>query len=233
MLTLRKSDDRSPTKLGWLDSRHSYAFGGYCDPAHMGFGNSLVTNEDPVTPGAGFGRHGHSDMEIIFYVLEGALGHKDSTATDGIIRPGEIQRMSAGTGIELSEINASRDEPVHFAQIRVKPANRGIAPGYEQVAMPPVQADAQIDPIAGPEGGSGAVMLHADAYVYRIGLAPGASLEVPLVPGRRGRVQVARGSVSVHGQLLETGDGLAVDDEPYLAFVGGEHAAEILFFGLN
>lgn len=233
MMTLRKSGDRGPTRIGWLDSKHSFSFGGYRDPKHVGFGNLLVINEDRVTPGAGFGRHGHSDMEIISYVLEGALGHKDSTGTDGVIRPGEIQRMSAGTGIEHSEMNASATEPVHFLQIWIEPSQRGIAPGYEQVAMPPVVDDAQLDLIAGPDGGPGAVKVHADARLYRVSLAPGASLDVPLAPGRRAWLQVARGSTTVNGQPLGTGDGLAVIDEASLSLTGGDEAGEILLFDLN
>ena len=232
MVILRKSEDRGPTHIGWLDSKHSFSFGGYRDPEHMGFANLLVINEDRVTPGAGFGRHGHSDMEIISYVLEGALGHTDSTGTNGVIRPGEIQRMSAGTGIEHSEMNASADESVHFLQIWIKPSQRGIAPGYEQVAMPPVKADAQIDLIAGPEGGPGAVTIHADAKLYRASLKAGASLDVPLAAGRRAWLQVARGSVVVGDQPLGTGDGLAVVEETRLTIDGGTEPSEILVFDL-
>lgn len=232
MMTLRKSDDRGPTRIGWLDSKHSFSFGGYRDPKHMGFGDLLVINEDKVTPGAGFGRHGHADMEIISYVLEGALGHRDSIGTDGVIRPGEIQRMSAGTGIEHSEMNASATAPVHFLQIWIQPSQRGIAPGYEQVAMPPVTTDAQLDLIAGPEGGPGAVKINADARLYRASLKPGASLDMPLAAGRRAWVQVARGSVFVGNQPLGTGDGLAVDGETQLALTGGSEPAEVLLFDL-
>lgn len=232
MLTIRKSEDRGPTKIGWLDSKHSFSFGGYRDPRHPGFRDLLVINEDRVTPGAGFGRHGHSDMEIISYVLEGALGHKDSTGTDGVIRPGEIQRMSAGTGIEHSEMNASAAEPVHFLQIWIEPGQRGIAPGYEQVAMPAVTQAAQLDLIAGPEGGEGAVTIHADARLYRASLEPGAALDVSIAPGRHAWVQVARGDARVNDQALATGDGLAVSDEAHLTLIGGSEPAELLVFDL-
>lgn len=232
MLTLRRSEDRGPTRIGWLDSKHSFSFGGYRDPRHTGFRNLLVINEDKVAPGAGFGRHGHRDMEIISYVLDGALAHKDSTGTDGVIRPGEIQRMSAGAGIEHSEMNASATEPVHFLQIWIQPDRRGIAPGYEQVAMPPVTGDAQLDLIAGPEGGPGAVKLHADARIYRVSLRPGASLDVPLKDSRHAWLQVVRGNASANGQVLGAGDGLALSGEQALSLVGGGEATELLLFDL-
>lgn len=232
MLTLRKSEERGPTRIGWLDSKHSFSFGGYRDPRHTGFRDLLVINEDRVTPGAGFGRHGHSDMEIISYVLEGALGHKDSTGTDGVIKPGEIQRMSAGRGIEHSEMNASATEPVHFLQIWIQPSQRGIQPGYEQVAMAPVTADAQLDLIAGPDGGDGAVTLHADARVHRASLKPGASLHLPIAAERHVWVQVVRGDATANDQRLATGDGLAVSDEAALTLTGGSETAELLVFDL-
>lgn len=232
MIQLRKGDERGPTKLGWLDSKHTFSFGGYRDPRHQGFRDLLVINEDRVTPGAGFGRHGHADMEIISYVLDGALGHKDSIGTNGVIRPGEIQRMSAGTGIEHSEMNASADEPVHFLQIWIKPGERGIAPGYEQVAMPPVAGPAQLDLIAGRDGGEGAVTLHADARIYRASLQPGGSLDVPIPQGRHAWVQTVRGDATANGQPLATGDGLAISDEPKLSLTGGTTVAELLVFDL-
>jgi len=232
MLTLRKSEDRGPTRIGWLDSKHSFSFGGYRDPRHLGFRDLLVINEDRVTGGAGFGRHGHANMEIISYVLEGVLGHRDSIGTDGVIRPGEIQRMSAGTGIEHSEMNASATDPVHFLQIWIKPGAGKIAPGYEQVAMPPVTRPAQLDLIAGHEGGAGAVTLHADARIYRASLRPGGSLDLSIPAGRHAWVQVARGDAVVNGQPLATGDGLAVSDEPTLSLSGGTAAAELLVFDL-
>lgn len=218
--------------MGWLDSQHSFSFGGYRDARHTGFRDLLVINEDRVAPGAGFGRHGHADMEIISYVLQGALGHKDSTGTDGVIRPGDIQRMSAGTGIEHSEMNASASEPVHFLQIWVKPNRRGILPGYEQVAMPSVTGPAQLDLIAGPDGGEGAVTLHADARVYRASLQPGAPLDVRIPAARYAWVQVLRGDAVANGQPLATGDGLAISDEPNLSLNGGTTVAELLVFDL-
>ncbi len=232
MLVVRKAKERGPTRLGWLDSQHSFSFGGYQDPRHTGFRDLLVINEDRVKPGAGFGRHGHADMEILSYVLDGALAHKDSTGTDGVIRVGEIQRMSAGTGIQHSEMNASADTPVHFLQIWIKPAKRGIDPGYEQVAMAPVTQDAQLDLIAGPHSDGGSVTVHADARVYRASLKPFASTELPLAPNRHAWIQVARGAAAVNGQILNTGDGLAASDEAKLTFVGGEQPAELLVFDL-
>ena len=232
MLAVRKSAERGPTKIGWLDSKHSFSFGSYRDPRHTGFRDLLVINEDRVAPGAGFGRHGHADMEIISYVLEGALGHKDSTGTDGVILPGEIQLMSAGTGIEHSEMNASTADPVHFLQIWIKPNTRGIAPSYEQVEMPSVTADAQLDLIAGPAGGKGTVTLHADATLRRANLRPGATREVAIPVGRHSWVQVVRGDVTVNGQHLATGDGLAISDEQSLKLTGGNEATELLLFEL-
>ena len=232
MLTVRKSAERGPTKISWLDSKHSFSFGSYRDPKHTGFRDLLVINEDRVAPGGGFGRHGHADMEIISYVLEGALGHKDSTGTDGIILPGEIQLMSAGAGIEHSEMNASASDPVHFLQIWIKPNKRGIAPAYEQVVMPSVTADAQLDLIAGPAGGKGAVTLHANATVHRAILDPGATLEVAIPAGYHSWVQVVRGDVTVNGQPLATGDGLAISNEQSLKLTGGNEATELLLFDL-
>ena len=185
-----------------------------------------------MTPRAGFGKHGHADMEIISYVLDGALRHADSIGTDGVILPGEIQRMSAGTGIEHSEMNASATEPVHFLQIWIKPDRQGIAPGYEQVTMPAVTADAQMDLIAGPNGGDGAVTIHADARVQRACLQRGTELDVPLAAGRHAWVQVARGNAKVNGQQLGTGDGLAISDETTLTLTGGSEPAELLVFDL-
>lgn len=232
MMELRKSDDRGPTKLGWLDSKHTFPFGNYRDPRHQGFRELLVINEDRVVPGGGFGRHGHADMEVLSYVLDGELGHQDSTGTDGVIRPGEIQRVSAGTGIEHSEMNASTIAPVHFLQIWIKPSQHGIAPAYEQVAMPPVTQAAQIDLIAGPDGGPGAVKLHADGRLYRASLQPAATLALDLTPGRHAWVQVARGDAIIGDQPLATGDGLAVSEETHIVLTGGSAHAELLIFDL-
>lgn len=230
MLTIRKASERGHTDIGWLDSWHSFSFGGYRDPRHAGFRDLLVINEDRVAPGKGFGRHGHADMEILSYVVEGALGHKDSTGNDGVIRPGEIQRMSAGTGIEHSEMNASADEAVHFLQIWIRPGEHGIAPGYEQVATPPVTHAAQYDLIAGRDGSAGAVEIHSDARVYRLTLDARASFDIPLDAGRYAWLQVVRGAVEIAGEALGAGDGLATD-EPRL-FASAVEPSEILVFDL-
>jgi redox-sensitive bicupin YhaK (pirin superfamily) len=233
MMKLRKSEERGATKIAWLDSKHSFSFGGYQDAEHVGFGNLLVINEDKVEPGAGFGRHGHADMEIVSYVLEGELGHRDSTGTDGVIRAGEIQRMSAGTGIQHSEMNASTANPVHFLQIWIQPSKFAVTPGYEQVAMPPITKRAQLDVIAGPEGGPGAVTLHADARLHRVSLAPAASMVIPLDASRQAWLQVVRGALTANGQPLKSGDGLSIREELNLSLTSADAPSEALLFDLN
>lgn len=230
MMTIRKAAERGHTDIGWLDSWHSFSFGSYHDPRHKGFRDLLVINEDRVAPGKGFGRHAHADMEIVSYVVSGQLGHRDSTGTDGVIRPGEIQRMSAGSGIEHSEMNASEAEPVHFLQIWITPDARGIAPGYEQVTMPPVTAPAQYDLIAGPDGGPGAVRLHAAARIHRLSLEAGASFDIPLAPGRHAWLQMVRGEAMLGDQAVHAGDGLATDDTRL--FARATRPSEILVFDL-
>lgn len=230
MIAVRKASDRGHTKIDWLNSWHSFSFGQYHDPRHKGFRDLLVINEDRVAPGQGFGRHGHANMEILSYVVEGLLGHKDLTGTDGIIRPGEIQRMSAGTGIQHSEMNARADAPVHFLQIWITPGQHGIAPGYEQVAMPPVTQPAQFDLIAGPHGGPGAVTIHADARVHRLSLAAGAGFDIALEQGRHAWLQVVRGAVDVAGEALHAGDGLATDEQRL--FARATEPGELLIFDL-
>ena len=234
MMTLRKSVERGPTRIGWLDSLHSFSFGGYRDPRHRGFRNLLVINEDRVAAGAGFPRHGHSDMEILSYVISGALGHRDSTGTDGVIRPGEIQRMTAGTGIEHSEMNASATEPVHFLQIWLLPARRGLTPGYEERTLPGVTGDAhaQLDLIATPDGGPAAVTLHADARLYRASLGSDGVLTLPVKAGRHAWAQVVHGGAAINGQRLDTGDGLALSDTPALDIRDADDRTELLLFDL-
>lgn len=232
MLEVRKADERGPTRIGWLDSQHTFSFGGYQDPRYTGFRSLLVINEDRVAPGAGFGEHGHRDMEILSYVIDGALRHGDSLGTGSVIRPGEIQLMSAGAGIRHSEQNASATEPVHFLQIWIKPGQTGLTPGYEQKALPPVTDAAQLDLIAAPEGGPDAVAVHQDARLYRASLRPGGSAELALAPGRHAWVQVVRGAAQVNGVELSSGDGLAVSDEAGLAFAVGAESAELLVFDL-
>ncbi len=230
MLTVRKANERGHTQIGWLNSWYSFSFGSYHDPRHKGFRDLLVINEDRVAPGQGFGRHGHADMEILSYVVDGMLGHRDSTGTDGVIRPGEIQRMSAGTGIQHSEMNASADAPVHFLQIWIQPGQHGIAPGYEQVATVPLVKPAQFDLIAGPNGGPGAVMIHADARLYRLSLEAGATFDIPLEPDRHAWLQVTKGTVDVAGEMLDVGDGLATDEARL--FARAAEPTELLMFDL-
>ncbi len=231
MLTLRKAQDRGHADHGWLDTRHSFSFADYYDPANMGFRRLRVINEDRVQPGGGFPTHGHRDMEIISYVLEGGLQHRDSMGTGSVIRPGDVQRMSAGTGVLHSEFNASRSEPVHFLQIWVEPGKRGDTPGYEQKTFTPEEKRGRLRVIASPDGRDGSVTIHQDATVYA-GLFDGAEeATLPLAAGRYAWVQVARGSVSVNGTALNQGDGLAVSGETALRLSRGS-GAEVLVFDL-
>lgn len=232
MIELRKSSERGPTKTGWLDSKHTFSFGQYYDPRHMGFRTVRVINEDRVIPGAGFGTHSHQDMEIVSYVLEGALAHKDSTGTSSVIRPGEIQRMSAGTGVQHSEMNPSRTEPVHFMQIWILPERDGLPPSYEQKLMPEVKSAAQLDLIGSRDGGGSSVTIHQDVNLYRANLRDGAHLELPLTPGRHAWLQVARGAALTNGTNMSAGDGLAVSGETKLSLTGGPDA-EVLIFDLS
>jgi redox-sensitive bicupin YhaK (pirin superfamily) len=232
MLVFRDRSARGKAELGWLSSRHSFSFGHYHDPKHMGFRALRVINEDRVIPGAGFPTHSHADMEIISYVLEGALEHKDSLGTGAVIRPGELQRMSAGTGVEHSEFNASGSEPVHFLQIWMVPAQRGNAPSYEQKALPRAEVgETRLDLIGSPDGRGGSVTIHQDVLLYRAMLADGGALNVPIAPGRHAWVQVARGTVEIDGGELREGDGLAISDAATLAFCSMT-GAELLVFDL-
>ena len=231
MLTLRRSQDRGYADHGWLKSRHSFSFADYYDPAHMGLGNLRVINEDRIAPGTGFGTHGHRDMEIVSYVLEGALAHKDSLGNGAAIVPGELQRMSAGTGVLHSEFNHARDAATHFLQIWILPDRRGIAPGYEQKAFAEADKRGKLAIVASPEGREGSVTIHADA-VIRAGLFDGdEAAELSLVPGRLTYVHVARGALEVNGQALAAGDALKLRDEPGLVLRGGQ-GAEVLVFDL-
>ena len=219
---------RFHTQIDWLDSWHSFSFGHHYDPARQGFRSLRVINEDRVAGGAGFPTHGHRDMEILTYVLEGGLAHRDSSGGVGVIRPGDAQRMSAGTGIQHSEYNASADEGVHFLQIWIEPARAGLAAGYEQAALPAAHAgESRIDPMAGPEGG--AVTLHQDARVQRVLLAAGQPLSFALAPGRHAWVQVARGAARVADTDLAQGDGLALSGTERVDLAGG---GELLLFDL-
>jgi hypothetical protein len=233
MLNFRDRGARGTAKMGWLDSKHSFSFGSYHDPKQMGFRSLRVINEDRVIPGAGFPTHAHADMEIISYVLDGALEHKDSIGTGSVIRPGELQRMSAGTGIQHSEYNASDSEPVHFLQIWIVPEKRGIAPSYEQKALPAVaEGETRLDLIGSRDGRDGSVTIHQDVSLYRATLAADGSIDVPLSPGRHAWVQVVRGIVLLEdGGELREGDGLAASERTGLRFHSAT-GAELLIFDL-
>jgi redox-sensitive bicupin YhaK (pirin superfamily) len=231
MITPRKAADRGRTKIDWLDSRHSFSFGDYHDPGQMGFRTLRVINEDRVRPGAGFPTHGHRDMEIITYILEGALEHKDSLGTGSIIRPGEAQRMSAGKGITHSEFNHSKTEPVHFLQIWIMPATAGIAPGYEQKTIDDAKAHAGFAPVGTPDGGGQSVKIHQDAALSVAKLEPGQTVTTNLNTGRHGWVQVARGAVTVNGIALAEGDGAAISNEEKVT-IAASAPSEVLFFDL-
>ena len=228
----RPAAARGSFDFGWLDTAHSFSFGDYRDDRFMGFRSLRVINEDKVAPGAGFPTHGHADMEIVTYILEGALEHKDSLGTGEIIRPGDAQRMSAGSGIRHSEFNASKSDPVHLLQIWLIPSERGIAPGYEQKTLPAASAgETRIDTIASPKGGDTAVTIHADASIVRAVVAAGGAIDVPIARGHAW-VQVARGALTVAGQPLAQGDGLALVDVATLT-LASEVGAEVLVFDLG
>ncbi len=231
MITVRKANERGHADHGWLNTYHAFSFNTYHDPNHMGFRQLRVLNEDRVTPGAGFPPHSHSNMEIISYVLEGALAHRDSMGNGGVIRPGEVQRMSAGTGVTHSEQNASPTEGLHFLQIWLVPNQRGLRPSYEQQNYPATQRQGKWRLIAAPDGSDGAVTIHQDARLYTTLLDAGQELDFSLAPERHAWVQVAKGAIKLNGQLLGQGDAAAVSAEERLAIVAQE-AAEVLLFDL-
>jgi quercetin 2,3-dioxygenase len=232
MITIRKAGDRGHFDHGWLDTSHTFSFASYNDPEQMGFGPLRVLNEDRVKPGEGFGRHGHADMEIISWVVDGALAHRDSTGGGGVLRPGEVQRMSAGTGVTHSEFNGSSEDPVHFLQIWIVPDRPGHAPSYEQRAVPPEARLGRLALIASPDGASGSTTIHQDARIYATTLGEGQQVEQPLAMGRRGWVQVVRGEVELAGRRLSAGDGAALTGEPRIALTGTGAQAEALVFDL-
>lgn len=231
MITLRASNERGHANHGWLDSHHTFSFANYYDPQHMGFRALRVINEDRVAPGQGFGTHSHRDMEILSYVLDGALEHKDSLGTGSVIRPGDVQRMSAGTGVAHSEFNASKVEPVHFLQIWIQPAVQGIAPGYEQKFFAPAEKQGRLRLIVAPDGRDGALTIHQDVELYAALLAPGEVVTHPLKPGRHAWVQVVRGVVQVADRPLTAGDGAAVSESNDLE-IRAEQDSEFLLFDL-
>jgi quercetin 2,3-dioxygenase len=231
MMTIRKAADRGHANHGWLDSHHTFSFANYYDPKHMGFRALRVINDDVVQAGNGFGAHPHADMEIISYVLDGALAHKDSTGTDGVIRPGDVQRMSAGSGVTHSEFNASKTEPVHFLQIWLMPAKRGIKPGYEQKMFTEAEKRGALRLVASPEGEAGSLVIHTDAKVYAGLFDKGEAAKLEIAPKRHAWIHVARGTAKVNGQELTEGDGASFTDESTIS-IEGVAGAEVLAFDL-
>jgi redox-sensitive bicupin YhaK (pirin superfamily) len=229
MIRFRDRMARGQTRTGWLDSRHTFSFAAYRDPAQMGFRTLRVINEDRVIPGAGFPPHGHRDMEIITYVLDGALEHKDSLGSGALIRPGEVQRMSAGTGIVHSEFNPSATEAVHFLQIWILPARGGLPPAYEQKAFPPAERQGRLRLVVSPDGADGAVTVHQDARVFAADLRPGEYVVHAVERGRGLWLQVARGIVVLDGTEMREGDGAAVEDQDSVAIEAGTDAEILLF----
>jgi redox-sensitive bicupin YhaK (pirin superfamily) len=229
MISLRKSADRGGGNHGWLDSKFSFSFADYMDPRHMGFGPLRVINEDRIAPAAGFPTHPHRDMEILTWVLSGAVAHRDSEGNQAVVRPGELQRMSAGTGIRHSEFNASATDPLHLLQIWIIPGARGLKPGYEQTSFSDL--DGALRLVGAPDGRDGAVTIHQDAELYATRLAEGQQVAFTPKPGRIQWVQLARGAANLNGQALQQGDGAAVEDETALT-IRAEQPAEVLLFDM-
>lgn len=231
MLTIRKSQDRGHADHGWLQSFHSFSFAGYYDPEHMGFGNLRVINEDRIAPGTGFGTHGHRDMEIISYVLSGELAHKDSMGNVKGIPPGDVQRMSAGTGVMHSEFNHAQGQTTHFLQIWIEPNVRGIPPSYEQKTFAEADKRGTLRLVASPDGAEGSVRIHADAAVYA-GLLDGTeAVTLPLNPARKTYVHLVKGALQVNGKSLSGGDAALMEHETTLSLAEGQ-GAEVLVFDL-
>ena len=232
MITLRKAQDRGHAQHGWLDSWHTFSFGDYYDPKQMGFRALRVINEDRVDPGQGFPTHSHRDMEIVTYVLEGALQHKDSMGNGSVMKPGDVQRMTAGSGVGHSEFNASRSEPVHFLQIWILPERRNLDPGYEQKHFAKQDAQGKLRVVASRDGANGAVQVHQDVTLLAGHLAADERTEYTLAPGRHAWLHVARGALNVNGQELSAGDALQVSEEAKLELCG-VNDAEVLLFDLS
>lgn len=231
MISIRKSDDRGGADLGWLQSKHTFSFGSYHDPKHMNFGPLRVINEDRVKPGAGFDSHGHKDMEILSYVLDGALEHKDNTGTGSVIRPGDIQRMSAGRGILHSEFNHSKENPVHFLQIWIEPDTKNIEPGYEQKNFAATENRNELNLVASPESGEHSVKIHQDASLYIGKLDEGTTITYNMSKARQVWMQVASGDVLVNDHTLKAGDGASIVNEVEIE-IRSTSDSEILLFDL-
>ena len=229
MIQVRKSCERGHANHGWLDTYHTFSFADYYDPAHMGFGPLRVINEDRVEPGKGFGTHGHRDMEILTVVLDGGLQHRDNLGNGSVIRPGDVQRMSAGTGVMHSEFNASDRDPVHFLQIWIEPNARGVRPGYEQKHFAAEDGRGRLRLLASPDGHDDSVTIHQDAHVYAADLARDDAVDYRLEPGRRAYVHVARGAVTLNGTPLEAGDGARLVDETTVNLSGLQESQVLLF----
>jgi redox-sensitive bicupin YhaK (pirin superfamily) len=232
MIHLRKAEERGRADHGWLDSRHTFSFADYHDPEHMGFRSLRVINEDRVSPGQGFGTHPHRDMEIISYVLEGALEHKDSMGTSSVIRPGEVQRMTAGKGVLHSEYNPSRTDPVHFLQIWIVPEKNGLTPGYEQKAFGDPERRNRLRLVASRDGRDGSLRIHQDAELYTTLMTKGERVAQALRPGRHAWIQVARGAVDLNGKAMKAGDGAAASGERSLELAATADT-EVLIFDLG
>lgn len=232
MLTLRRAEERGRADFGWLDSRHSFSFGRYYDPAHMGFGPLRVINDDRVAAGGGFATHPHADMEIISYVLEGALAHEDSLGTGSVIKPGDVQRMSAGTGIQHSEFNASKTEPVHFLQIWILPERKGLEPSYEQKAFSDEEKRGKLRLVGSRDGRDGSVTIHRDVDLYAGLLDEEKAVTHTLKSGRIAWVQVARGTARLNGEQLHPGDGVAIEEAGEIELAGTSKDAEVLLFDM-
>jgi quercetin 2,3-dioxygenase len=231
MLTIRKSEDRGHADHGWLQSHHSFSFADYYDPAYMGWGNLRVINDDLIAPGGGFGMHGHRDMEIVTYVTTGALAHKDSMGNGTAIPPGDVQRMSAGSGVRHSEFNDAPDQATHLFQIWIEPREKGITPGYEQKSFADAEKRGRLRLIASPDGAAGSVTIHADASLYAGLFDGGEAATLPLDPARKAYVHVARGTLAVNGRNLRKGDAALLANENNLTLSDG-HDAEVLVFDL-
>lgn len=229
MLAMRKADDRGHASHGWLDSYHTFSFGGYYDPQHMGVANLRVINDDTVAPGGGFAEHGHNDMEIISYVLDGALEHKDSMGNGSVIRPGDVQRMSAGTGVTHSEYNHSASEPVHFLQIWLQPNAVGVEPSYDQRHFPVEERRGRWVLLVSPDGRDGSIATYQDALMFGTLLAPGETLEYGFDADRQGYLHLARGKLQVGRVTLNQGDGLKIQKHELLELKGIEDADVLLF----
>jgi redox-sensitive bicupin YhaK (pirin superfamily) len=232
MMTIRRSEERGHGNRGWLDSYQTFSFGDYNDPAHMGFRALRVINEDRIAPGTGFGPHAHRDMEIITYVLEGGLLHRDSMGERHVLGPNEVQTMSAGTGIVHSEFNASETEPVHSIQIWILPAREDVQPSYQQIAFANAEKSGCLRLLAGPEAHAGATVIHQDVRLYAAELSPSAKVNHALATGRHAWVQVVRGAITLNGVLLKDGDGAALSAQPELSFTGAPEGGEFLLFDL-